>query len=195
LYAADLYWNVIELRMETYSARKYQETDDPGLLALLTEHMRHDDTWPSKGVRENGNLLAWLRENTTLGRWVGLDNLSTVLAYVGIKEVPAGRNAEIWTDDLECEISDIAEIGKLVVHPNYRRKGISAMVTRYCVRQTVEMGLIPVASAYASGKASIEMMTTIGWKIAGYGFGIESNCKIVLLTPPQQLIEAAYTNR
>ncbi len=181
--------------MGNYSARKYRSSDDTGIQALLEEHMRDDDTWPSRWVRDQGDLLGWLRETSDLGRWVGVENNYRILAHVGLVHVPEGPKADIWTKALACELSDIAEVGKLVVHPAYRREGVSALVTRCCVRQTVEMGMIPVATAFASGTASIAMMTNIGWQIAGSMIGLRSNVEILMITPPQQLVEAALANK
>ena len=182
--------------MGTYSARKYRNSDDPGIKALLDEHMLNtDDVWPSRWVRDEDDLLEWMRESAKLGRWVGVDNNHCVVAHVGLLPVHEGLKAKMWTASLDCDISEIAEIGKLVVHPAHRRAGVSALVTRCCVRQTVELGFIPVATAFASGAASIAMMTSIGWKIVGSRIGELSKQEIVMLTPPQQLVDAALANR
>ena len=182
--------------MSVYAARKYRPGHDPCLQMLLTAHMRQDDSWPSQWVREQGDLLQWLRDTAGYGRWVCENEHDIVLAHVCVHQVSEGHKAEQWTALLGCETSDLAEIGKLLVHPDHRRRGISAVVTRYCVRQTIELGKIPVATAYADNEtASIDMMAKLGWQIIGRSHATRSRRPIVLLSPPQQLVTAALTKK
>ena len=177
--------------MSEYVARAYRKSDDADLQAILDEQMSRDSTWPSPWVRDWGNIAQWLKEETDLGRWIAMDKNSTVLAHVGLQAIRGEADSEKWTNLLGYDSIRIGKIGKLIVHPDFRREGLSLLVTRCCVRQTVERGLIPVATAYKESKASIEMMTRVGWTIVGSNRTRRSKRLIVNLIPPQKLIDAA----
>jgi GNAT superfamily N-acetyltransferase len=160
--------------------------------------MQTDSTWPPRYARDENLLNEWLGDRSRLGRWVAIEgdgqragDLIRIVGHVGVDIVPEGNKADVWQTELGCDRLQLAEIGRLVVHPDRRRGGLSERLTRRCVRDTVSRGYVPVASALASASASLAMMTGLGWRVVGDVVGRRSGSTILLLVAPKQLIEAA----
>lgn len=173
--------------------REYRREDEVGITALLTAHMAGDGGWPPRYVREAGASNEWLAGRSSFGRWVALQG-DAVVGCVSAGPVEPDNKAAIWLDQLPCPLERLAEIGGLVVHPALRRRGISELLTRRCVRDTVSRGYVPVATAYESADASLAMMTSLGWRVIGQVEGRRSQRIIVLLVAPARLQEAALGN-
>lgn len=178
--------------------RPYAASDEPGIRELLIAHMQTDTTWPPRYARDRSLLNEWLGDRSRLGRWVAIEgdeqksgDLIRIVGHVGVDFVPEGNKADAWQSELGCERQQLAEIGRLVVHPDRRRGGLSEQLTRRCVRDTVSRGYVPVASALLSASASLAMMTGLGWRVIGDVVGRRSGSTILLLVAPRQLIEAA----
>lgn len=170
--------------------REVDAADQPGIDALMEAQMAGDDVWPPRYARLQ-NHGAWLAERADVGRWVALEG-ERIIAHVGVSAVrPGDRKIPIWRQKLGHSDDRLAEIGRLVVHPERRRSHVSGVLTRRCVRATVSAGYVPVASAFESSTASLAMMQRLGWEIAGSVTGHRSGRTIVLLVAPQQLVEAA----
>lgn len=163
--------------------------DAGSVRALMSAQIEDDTVWPPTYARD-GDLDAWLADRAALGRWVAVRN-GSVIAHVGADLVAPGPKAEVWTAELDCARDRLAEIGRLVVHPEARRLGVSERVTRRCVRDIVSAGHVPVASALEASRASIAMMTKLGWRIVGEVQGRRSGATIVLLVAPRKLLDAA----
>ncbi len=170
--------------------REYLPEDEPGIRALLAAHMAGDDSWPPRYVRDQDASNEWLAERSSVGRWVALQT-GVIVASVGAGPVEAGPKADIWLKEIGCPLERLAEIGRLVVHPDLRRRHVSGALTRRCVRGTVSRGYVPVATAFGSAQASLAMMTSLGWRVIGEVQGTRSGRTILLLVAPRQLQDAA----
>jgi hypothetical protein len=109
--------------------RVYVDEDAKSLGELLAAHMETDDTWPPRHARIQHNLTDWLADSSRLGRWVALLN-SSVVGHVGVDSVAEGNKADHWMRELDLPRSRLAEIGRLVVHPEKLRSRLSELLTR-----------------------------------------------------------------
>lgn len=173
-----------------FEVREYRPEDEAGITALLDAHMAGDDSWPPRYVREQGAPNQWLAERSSVGRWVAMRS-GEIIASVGAGPIDPGPRADIWMAELGCRQERLAEIGRLVVHPDVRRQGVSELLTRRCVRGTVDKGYVPVATAFEDADASVAMMTSLGWRIIGEVLGKRSHRIILLLVAPARLRDAA----
>lgn len=172
--------------------RRYRTTDFVGVSKLIAVHMKDDAHWPPSHARAEGSLEAWLDARSDVGRWVAADSKdSQVVGHVGVSTTPEGTKTEKWASALGCDPLRLAEVGRLIIHPDCRRAGVSALLTQRCIRDIVERGFVPVASALAKSEASQAMMLNLGWRIVGDVLGNRSKQKIVLLVAPAKLVEAA----
>jgi len=62
---------------------------------------------------------------------------------------------------------------------------------RACLRGIIERGMVLVATGLASATDSLNMMTNLGWRIAGCITSGPSNLELKILIAPQKLINAA----
>jgi len=176
------------------SVRKERASDRAGIQSLLDAHMLSDGTWPPPYARSQGNLPDWLGELSTLGRWVALAGAREMVGHVGVSPVdPDIEKSRMFCEFLDCEHERLAEVGRLIVHPEFRRFGVSGLLTKRCIRDSVTSGHVPVASALESAWASQSMMLKFGWQIIGSVMGRRAKRPIVLLTPPQKLVDAALS--
>lgn len=170
--------------------REYVGGDEDGLLALLHAQVRSDDSWPPRYAREGDDGLNWVANRSSLGRWVAVRG-EQIVGHISADPVNTKNKEDAWTAELECRGDRLVEIGRLVVHPDIRRSGVSAPLTKRCVRTVVDRGFVPVASAFHDAVASQAMMTNFGWTVFAQAIGGKSGRPIVLLRPPQQLVDAA----
>lgn len=174
--------------------REYCTTDCEGVSELISIHMKGDCHWPPSHARTDGALEAWLEARSDVGRWIANESdHGQIVGHVGVSTTPTGNKTTKWASALGCDPARLAEIGRLIVHPDFRRTGVSASLTRRCIRDTVEQGYIPVASALARSKASQAMMLNFGWRVIGKVLGQRSNQEILLLVAPRKLVDAANT--
>lgn len=173
---------------------RYRADLSEGVLDLIAAHMQLDMHWPPAHARELGDLDQWLDARSDVGRWVAMDrSTERLVGHVGVSTVPAGDKANIWAEHLSCTVERLVEIGRLVVHPDHRRSGVSGRLTRRCVRDVVAQGYVPVASALEQSNASQSMMINFGWQIIGDVLGKKSKQRILLLIAPRKLVDAALT--
>jgi hypothetical protein len=185
---------------DSVRVRPFVAGDQAGIHSLVVAHMQTDSTWPPQYARAHEDLNQWLGDRSRLGRWVAIEGDAQalgqpgrVIGHVGVDLVPESNKADIWASVLSCDRERLAEIGRLVVHPMRRRDGVSELLTRRCVRDTVSRGYVPVASALDSAAASLAMMTGLGWRVVGDVVGRRSGSTILLLVAPPQLVDAALT--
>ena len=171
---------------------RYRPEVNEGVLSLILTHMQQDEHWPPAHARARDDLSEWLDARSDVGRWVATAQAcGQVIGHVGVSTVPVGDKADIWAEYLSCSVNRLAEIGRLVVHPEHRRSGVSGQLTRRCVRDVVEQGYVPVASALEYSDASQSMMLNFGWQIIGDVLGKRSKQRILLLIAPRKLVDAA----
>ena len=181
------------MAVDSFSVRRYSDADRAGLVGMLDSHMRIDESWPPGYAREKGEVLDWLAGRSHLGRWIAREE-ARIVGHLSADRVEPGEKADVWEMEIGCGIERLAEIGRLVVLPEVRRSGVSGALTRHGVRDIVEQGYVPVASAFHDAVASRSMMTNLGWKIIGSVQGRRSGRAIHLLIAPQRLVEAALSH-
>ncbi len=179
---------------EIETIRPWCGSDDVALRCVLEAQMRADAAWPP-GYARGGDIVQWLGAPATLGRWVAVDVGGSIVGHVGIAPVHSGPLADIWVGALGCQSDAIAEVCRLVVDESVRRHGVSGRLTRHAVRATIQGGRIPVAYALADRSASIAMMVNIGWRVVATACSPQSHHEIVVLVPPQKLVDAARSMR
>jgi len=128
-----------------------------------------------------------------MGRWVALNKSQQIIGHVGVTRVVDDEKAVVWKKALDYPLSRLAEIGRLLIHPDYRKAGVSTQLTRACLRGIIERGMIPVATSLASATASLSMMTSLGWRVVGSVTGGPSNLELNMLIAPQKLTDAALS--
>lgn len=168
--------------------------DDSGLRELMTAHMAIDALWPPEYARDS-DLADWLRADAVHGRWVARSSSDSVCAHVGLGPVSAGAHRDALTDTLGCEASDLAEIRRLVIHPDCRGHGLAGEMTRVALRGAIESGLFPVSNVVSSRGSWLDMMLATGWQEVGRIPSRKSRGDIVSMLAPAKFVDVVRQKR
>lgn len=156
--------------MEEIIVRESREDDLPNILDLaLTVYgkdIEETSQWLSKdSERERLKLVATNETGKVVGYGTVLEPRETFRQYLEARETG---------------YSNILELGRLFIHPEYRRKGVASELVRARVSSVRERGMEPFALVLEGNEPSALMLTSLGWTLWGSYEGLDGKNLIYL---------------
>src|SRR4051794_4798562 len=124
--------------------------DDAAMVAAFLDAMPEGDRTFFKEAIDSGTVERWCKEERT-SRWILVDD-GALAAMLSI--IPGAA----WS-------SHVGEL-RLVVSPDFRRRGLGRKLARYGLTEAVRLGLRKiVVEVVADKEGDIEMFTSIGFRL------------------------------
>lgn len=158
--------------------------------------------WPGEHV---ACPLTFLANGGELGRWVGVVNGSRVVAHASLSAMSSAgvppETLALWGASLEAgpyrdhDPFDVCvEVGRVVVHPEWRGRGVAAPFVETVVRRAAAAGRVRVASTFTDRSAMRALFVASGWVELGTFTGPRSGRSVVAYIAGPETIAAAALN-
>lgn len=137
-----------------------REPSDRDALLRLVRVVHESDDYPA---RLPGDLGAFVYDPGAAGAWVSATDEGAVVGHVALHRHSTPGVLDLASEALDRQADDLLVVARLLVHPDYRRRGVGAALLGHATaaaRRSGARAILDVATHYA---AAIALYERVGW--------------------------------